>query len=90
VVIGSRIILRLNQGRPRRRPSAPAIGSRHPNRGRFDQQAGSIVESPGDDELAAKLLPPRINAPSGIKKTAVPEGLWIKCTACEAVLYRTD
>jgi acetyl-CoA carboxylase carboxyl transferase subunit beta len=37
-----------------------------------------------------KLLPPRINAPSGIKKTAVPEGLWIKCTACEAVLYRTD
>jgi acetyl-CoA carboxylase carboxyl transferase subunit beta len=37
-----------------------------------------------------KLLPPRINAPSGVKKTAVPEGLWIKCTACEAVLYRTD
>src|SRR5438128_2847497 len=37
-----------------------------------------------------KLLPPRINAPSGVKKTAVPEGLWIKCAACEAVLYRTD
>jgi len=37
-----------------------------------------------------KLLPPRIKAASGIKKTAVPEGLWIKCPACETVLYRTD
>ncbi len=36
-----------------------------------------------------KLLPPRIKSSPGIKK-AVPEGLWIKCTACEAVLYRTD
>ena len=37
-----------------------------------------------------KLRPPRIKAASGIKKTAVPEGLWIKCPACETVLYRTD
>ncbi len=37
-----------------------------------------------------KLLPPRIKASSGTKKTAVPEGLWVKCVACEAVLYRTD
>ena len=37
-----------------------------------------------------KLLPPRIKASSGIKKNAVPEGLWVKCVACEAVLYRTD
>jgi len=37
-----------------------------------------------------KLLPPRIKASSGAKRTAVPEGLWIKCAACEAVLYRTD
>jgi acetyl-CoA carboxylase carboxyl transferase subunit beta len=37
-----------------------------------------------------KLLPPRIKTASGIKKTAVPEGLWIKCPACETVLYRTD
>ena len=37
-----------------------------------------------------KLLPPRIKAASGVKRTAVPEGLWIKCPACEAVLYRTD
>jgi len=37
-----------------------------------------------------KLLPPRIKASSGAKRTAMPEGLWIKCAACEAVLYRTD
>jgi acetyl-CoA carboxylase carboxyl transferase subunit beta len=37
-----------------------------------------------------KLLPPRIKAtPVAIRK-AVPEGLWIKCSSCEAVLYRTD
>ena len=37
-----------------------------------------------------KLLPPRIKSAPGIRKTPVPEGLWIKCPACEAVLYRTD
>jgi acetyl-CoA carboxylase carboxyl transferase subunit beta len=37
-----------------------------------------------------KLLPPRIKSTPGVKKQAVPEGLWIKCAACEAVLYRTD
>ena len=37
-----------------------------------------------------KLLPPRINSTPGVKKQAVPEGLWVKCPACEAVLYRTD
>ncbi|MBK9704157.1 MAG: acetyl-CoA carboxylase carboxyltransferase subunit beta [Betaproteobacteria bacterium] len=37
-----------------------------------------------------KLLPPRIKSTPGAKKTAVPEGLWIKCPSCEAVLYRTD
>jgi len=37
-----------------------------------------------------KLLPPRIKSTPGAKKQAVPEGLWIKCPACEAVLYRTD
>jgi len=37
-----------------------------------------------------KLLPPRIKSTPGAKKTAVPEGLWVKCPACEAVLYRTD
>ena len=35
-----------------------------------------------DDDKAAK-------APKRRKK-AVPEGLWVKCPACESVLYRTD
>jgi acetyl-CoA carboxylase carboxyl transferase subunit beta len=37
-----------------------------------------------------KLLPPRIKASPGTNKKAMPEGLWVKCVACEAVLYRTD
>jgi acetyl-CoA carboxylase carboxyl transferase subunit beta len=37
-----------------------------------------------------KLLPPRIKSSPGTRKQAVPEGLWVKCQACEAVLYRTD
>jgi acetyl-CoA carboxylase carboxyl transferase subunit beta len=37
-----------------------------------------------------KLLPPRIKRDSNAAKKAVPEGLWSKCPACEAVLYFTD
>ena len=37
-----------------------------------------------------KLLPPRIKATPGATRKAVPEGLWVKCPSCEAVLYRTD
>jgi acetyl-CoA carboxylase carboxyl transferase subunit beta len=37
-----------------------------------------------------KLLPPRIKRTAGERRTPVPEGLWVKCPACEAVLYRTD
>ena len=37
-----------------------------------------------------KLLPPKIKRSSGDGKKVVPEGLWVKCEACEAVLYRTD
>jgi acetyl-CoA carboxylase carboxyl transferase subunit beta len=37
-----------------------------------------------------KLLPPRIKRTPGERRTPVPEGLWVKCAACEAVLYRTD
>jgi acetyl-CoA carboxylase carboxyl transferase subunit beta len=36
-----------------------------------------------------KLLPPRIKRSEGVKK-AMPEGLWSKCPACEAVLYSSD
>ncbi len=37
----------------------------------------------------SKLLPPRINK-AGVAKKSIPEGLWSKCSACEAVLYRAD
>jgi len=37
-----------------------------------------------------KLLPPKINRSVGPNKRAVPEGLWIKCGSCDAVLYATD
>ena len=37
-----------------------------------------------------KLLPPKIKRSLGPSKRAVPEGLWIKCAACDAVLYATD
>jgi acetyl-CoA carboxylase carboxyl transferase subunit beta len=37
-----------------------------------------------------KLLPPRIKSTPGVSRKSMPEGLWIKCPACEAVLYRTD
>jgi acetyl-CoA carboxylase carboxyl transferase subunit beta len=36
-----------------------------------------------------KLLPPKIKRAEGTKKS-IPEGLWCKCPACEAVLYATD
>ena len=37
-----------------------------------------------------KLLPPRIKSTPGVRKTPVPEGLWVKCPSCEGTLYRTD
>jgi acetyl-CoA carboxylase carboxyl transferase subunit beta len=36
-----------------------------------------------------KLLPPKIKRSEGLRKS-IPEGLWSKCPACEAVLYSTD
>jgi acetyl-CoA carboxylase carboxyl transferase subunit beta len=36
-----------------------------------------------------KLLPPKIKRSGGARKS-IPEGLWAKCPACEAVLYATD
>ena len=36
-----------------------------------------------------KLLPPKIKRSEGVRRS-VPEGLWSKCPACEAVLYSTD
>lgn len=37
-----------------------------------------------------KLLPPRIQRNDSSSRKSVPEGLWVKCPSCEAVLYRTD
>ena len=37
-----------------------------------------------------KLLPPKIQQTDPEQRRAVPEGLWIKCPACETVLYKTD
>ena len=39
-----------------------------------------------------KLLPPKIKRESGQapRRITLPEGLWSKCPACEAVLYATD
>ncbi|MQY50470.1 acetyl-CoA carboxylase carboxyltransferase subunit beta [Rhodocyclus tenuis] len=39
-----------------------------------------------------KLLPPKIKRaePGAARRSALPEGLWSKCPACEAVLYATD
>jgi acetyl-CoA carboxylase carboxyl transferase subunit beta len=38
-----------------------------------------------------KLLPPKIKREDGAyRRSNLPEGLWHKCSACEAVLYATD
>jgi len=37
-----------------------------------------------------KLLPPKIQPTDPNERRSVPEGLWIKCPACETVLYKTD
>ena len=37
-----------------------------------------------------KIIPPKIKAVATRDKSGVPEGLWIKCKKCEAVLYGTD
>jgi acetyl-CoA carboxylase carboxyl transferase subunit beta len=37
-----------------------------------------------------KLLPTRIRTEGTVRSKSVPEGLWSKCSACSAVLYRAD
>ena len=37
-----------------------------------------------------RILPPRIKRSEGSAKGKVPEGLWLKCPECDAVLYSTD
>ncbi|MDR6413153.1 acetyl-CoA carboxylase, carboxyltransferase subunit beta [Paraburkholderia terricola] len=37
-----------------------------------------------------KLLPPQIKQSDAKRRKSIPEGLWLKCPECEAVLYRAD
>jgi len=37
-----------------------------------------------------KLMPSRIRTEAGNRSRSVPEGLWTKCDACSAVLYRPE
>jgi len=37
-----------------------------------------------------KLLPPKIKRSIGPSRRSMPEGLWTKCAACDAVLYATE
>lgn len=37
-----------------------------------------------------KILPPRMHRSDSGSTKRVPEGLWVKCPACEAVLYKED
>ena len=37
-----------------------------------------------------KILPPKIKTVSVIGRKGVPEGLWNKCSACQAVLYGVE
>ena len=37
-----------------------------------------------------KLMPSRIRTEAGAGKRSIPEGLWTKCDACGAVLYRAE
>ncbi len=37
-----------------------------------------------------KLLPPKIQPTDRAERRTVPEGIWIKCPACETVLYNAD
>jgi hypothetical protein len=91
VVIGSRIIEEIERGRQTRRPRAPPPG--------WLQYARLSTKSPNEprdgtrgDRMSwlQKLLPPRIKASPGTGRKSMPEGLWVKCQSCEAVLYRTD
>lgn len=34
-----------------------------------------------------KIIPPKIQTKAGLGKRGVPQGLWSKCAACQAVLY---
>ena len=47
---------------------------------------------PGEQSMNwfERLIPPKVKARAGLGKRSVPEGLWHKCEACNAVLYGAE
>mgnify|MGYP003694063363 CR=1 FL=1 len=75
-----------------RRRSRGRVARGHSQGARLDAKARGMTaltvrSLKGDTRMSwlQKLLPPRITSTPGVKKMAVPEGLWIKCPSCEAV-----
>ena len=96
VVIGSALVQllegasRATRRRGRRRASSPASAARS-----TQSCARAAAPDAADQRNAAmswleKLLPPKIQQTDPSERRTVPEGLWIKCPACETVLYKTD
>src|SRR5678816_2558093 len=73
--------------------SSPAsvLRSTHERRDRSDAEAPREVNQ-GNAAMSwlEKLLPPKIQPTDPSERRTVPEGLWVKCPACETVLYKTD
>src|SRR6202008_2281333 len=57
---------------------------------RHPQRAGCAATRSPRMSWLEKLLPPKIQQTDPSERRSVPEGLWIKCPACETVLYKTD
>ena len=81
VVIGSRIIQEIEAGA--RRPGGGA------GQGVPETRSGRRW-TPCSMSWLQKLLPPKIQRTGAGARKTVPEGLWTKCAACDAVLYSTD
>src|SRR5206468_8969293 len=73
-------------------PRQPLARYHTPRHGHGRQESRvKEVEARGETmSWLQKLLPPRIKATPSVNKESMPEGLWVKSPACEAVLYRTD
>jgi hypothetical protein len=88
VVVGSRIIEEIEQSPPRSGLCNVLALVADIRRGMDGH------ECPGRNDMGwlNKLLPPKIKRnDSGVaRRSSLPEGLWSKCPACEAVLYATD
>ena len=79
--IAQSVILTRTPGRGRT-PGADSRGAI-----RYDRPLSGIGVSPGMSWFE-KIMPSRIKTER--RTRSVPEGLWIKCSACDAVLYRAE